>query len=83
MIFNPQAMHSLSFSPKTALYSAQRGFLPGSTHRRGNRKSSDPLQNRCEQLSRHGDLRQLKEHVLRVPSHLRPDLYQLFPKGRQ
>jgi hypothetical protein len=25
----------------------------------------------------------LKEHVLRVPSHVRPDLYQLLPQRRQ
>jgi hypothetical protein len=43
-------MHSPSLSPRTALYSAQRGFLTGSTHREGNRQSSDPLQNRCEQF---------------------------------
>ena len=63
--------------------SAQRGFLTGSTHREWHRQSCDPLQNRCEQLSRHGDLRQLEEHVLRVPRYFSSDLDQLFPKRRQ
>ena len=61
----------------------QPGFLTGSTHSEWHRQSSDPLQDRCEQLSRHGDLRQLERHVLRVSSHLRTDLYQLLPKRRQ
>jgi hypothetical protein len=38
----------LLLSPKAALYSVQRGFLIESTHRQGNRQSSDLLQSRCE-----------------------------------
>jgi hypothetical protein len=39
------------------MYSAKRSFLTGWVQRGWNRKSSDPLQNRCEQLSRNRHLR--------------------------
>ena len=76
-------MHSPSLSPRTTSYSAKLSFLTGWAQRGLHRKPSDPLQNRCKQSSRHGDLRQLERHILRVPSHFRPDLYQLLPQRRR
>ena len=55
------------------------------TSPRGTRQSqpADPVQDPGEQLPRHGDFRQLKQHVLRMTDHLGPDLDQFLPQHRE
>ena len=64
VVSRPKAMHSPIALAKNHFVFFPTGFFNRMDIPRADRKPSDPLQNRCEQLSRHGDLRQLERHVL-------------------
>jgi hypothetical protein len=57
--------------PKLAAYVRRTGRSPNTLLLKPGFPKYDPLQDRCEQLARHRDLRQLERHLLRVPLHLR------------
>ena len=54
-----------------------------SCDQRRRRQPRNAVEDRGEQVSRHGHFSQLKRHILRVPSDLSSDLDQLLPQRRQ
>ena len=51
-------------------------------NRRRHRQPRDAVENRREQVPRHGHLGQLEGYILRVTRHFGPNLDQLFPQRR-
>ena len=71
-------------SPKP--FPLRRGVLrrhPADDHWRRQRQPRNAVEDRREQVPRHGHFRQLERHILRVPRHLGSDLDQLFSQRRQ
>ena len=64
-------------------YSLIRSRVTSRDQRRRDRQPRDAIQNRGAQVSRHGHLGPLEEHVLCVPGDLGPDFDQLLPQCRQ
>jgi len=64
-------------------HSSFRSRVTSLAQRWRQRQSFNAVEDRGEQVSRHRHFGQLKEHVLRVPRHLGPDLHRFFPQRRR